>query len=227
MKYFPFLLILFFLLGCGINSSKVFDEIEDIVESEPDSIAKYIDAPFYVNQDTSDFIIYPVSMTSSYNRKSSRSYSYDYSKDSYYGYMYANFIFYNLSTKDYFLVSDNNINATSIYTNYATKLGLIFYIVKLEDTNKDNIIDIQDNSQLAVSKDDGTDFKVLTDTKQNLISWDVFQKNKYVVVRLLQDSDNDNFFDIGFDKMHIQQINLSNFENSDVFDKDFIKKAIK
>ncbi|MBN2893787.1 MAG: hypothetical protein JXL97_18095 [Bacteroidales bacterium] len=218
-----FFLILGFLFSCNFVDVSDFSESTKIFNNNNDTATKYIDFPICINKDSSEFVVFPIKYDQSRNKGYYSSYEYDY----YYGEMNSNLIFYNLNNGDHYLIDENDVNIKSISFVYSQNLGLIFYTVASEDTNEDGFWTFQDDSQLAVSDNQGKNYRIITPTNFNLLSWNVFTKNNFVIVRMIEDTNKDGKYELKNDKIKIEKIDLKNFNQEEIFDKEFIEKATK
>lgn len=121
------------------------------------------------------------------------------------GDFYSNVIFYNFKTdsskklfeKDTYIVSLNNINY-SYYTGRTTSKSLtdhfVFYKVMNIDRNKNDKIDNEDPAMLYVTDIHGNNLKSLTSENENVVDFEIFEKQNIVLVKMQRDFNNDGNF---------------------------------
>jgi hypothetical protein len=125
-----------------------------------------------------------------------------------FGDYYANIIFYNFKTdtskklfeQDTFIqsFSSNNYN-NNHQQNKSLTADHIFYRVSNTDRNKNGRIDDKDPVILFVSDIHGDGLKALTSTDENVVDVSIFEKQKFMMLKIQRDSDGNGHFE-GDDK---------------------------
>lgn len=129
-------------------------------------------------------------------------------KIAYFGNYYANIIVYDYKTDSYkklfendtFIESFKERNSSYVYgirnnekvKNITTKW--VFLLVKNKDTNSSGRIDEKDPSVLFAVSTNGEDLRQLTDEKENVVSFDTYDKQGFILIKIQKDSDNDKSF---------------------------------
>lgn len=140
-------------------------------------------------------------------------------KIAYWGDYYANIVAYNYHTdtyrklfdKDTFIESLRNSNfsstrATDRIKNITKKW--IFLLVKPKDANNSGRIDQKDPSVLFAVSTDGQTLKQLTDETENIVSFDNFEKQGFLLLKIQRDSDNDKSFKTEDKEFYFKKVNL-------------------
>jgi hypothetical protein len=128
-------------------------------------------------------------------------------KIAFWGDYYANIVVYDYKTdaykklfeKDTFIESfrDNSYYAYGTRTNGKVKnvtTKWVFLLVKTKDTNNSGRIDEKDPSILFAVSTNGKNLMPLTDEKENVVSFDTFDNQGFVLIKIQKDSDNDKSF---------------------------------
>jgi len=89
-----------------------------------------------------------------------------------------------------------------------TKKQLLVYEVTDKDTNQDRKLDFNDINTLYISKINGTDFRKLTDTNQELIDWKIIESKNRLYFRTIEDTNKDGEFDKK-DIIHYKYVDLN------------------
>jgi hypothetical protein len=149
---------------------------------ESKNTAYYFDDPIVV--DSSTTIVFPVRYNSDYLSSN---------KIAIWGDYFANLLFYNIPADSYHRLFETNTyilrNETKEQKN--TTAQYLFYRVKNVDYNKSGRIDNNDPAILYVSDRNGSNLKALTTENENVLSIDIFEKQKFVLVKVQRDHDND------------------------------------
>jgi hypothetical protein len=163
---------------------------------QKDKSACYFDTPIVVDS-LSTIIIptrYSVGLFSSNN------------KIALWGDYYANIIFYNFITDSYKQLFEKDTYIVGFSRNYYynthlrneppknTTLQQIFYMVKNFDRNKNGRIDEYDPAILYVSDLYGNNLKPLTSENENVINFEIFEKQNLVFIKIQRDQDNNGKF---------------------------------
>lgn len=142
-------------------------------------------------------------------------------KIAFWGDYYANIIAYNFLTdsykkvfeKDTFIESlrSNNYGYSSRTTDRIKNITKkwIFLLVKTKDTNNSGRIDEKDPSVLFAISADGLTLKQLTDETENVVSFDNFEKQGFLLIKIQRDSDNDKSFKGEDKEFYFKKVNLT------------------
>ncbi|WP_234859377.1 hypothetical protein [Aquimarina aquimarini] len=101
-----------------------------------------------------------------------------------------------------------------VYKN--TDKQLLLYEVIDKDTNQDGKLDYNDINTLYISKINGSNFKKITDTNQELIDWKIITSNNRLYLRSIEDINKDGKFDKK-DSVHYKFVDL-NTDNLNVIE---------
>src|SRR5688572_8446702 len=127
-------------------------------------------------------------------------------KIAFWGDYYANIVAYNFQTDTYRKIFEKDTFIESLRNNnysYATRTAdkiknitrkWIFLLVKPKDTNNSGRVDEKDPSVLFAVSPDGQTLKQLTDETENVVSFDNFEKQGFILIKIQRDSDNDKSF---------------------------------
>jgi hypothetical protein len=85
----------------------------------------------------------------------------------------------------------------------------LFYKVKNVDHNKNGRIDNNDPAILYVSDIDGNNLKPLTPLSENVVSFDIFEKQNIVLIKMQRDLDNDLDFENSDKDFYYIKLNLT------------------
>jgi hypothetical protein len=145
-------------------------------------------------------------------------------KIAFWGSYYANIIAYNFQTDTYRKIFDNDTFIESLrndnYSYVIRTTGIknitrkwIFLLVKPKDTNNSGRIDEKDPSVLFAVSLDGQTLKQLTDETENVVSFDNFDKQGFLLIKIQRDSNNDKSFksedkEFYFKKLSLMDLNL-------------------
>jgi len=135
---------------------------------------------------------------------------------------YANIVIYNyradsykkLFEKDTFIESFKSNSGYSYYGARANeKVGNLttkwfFLLVKTKDTNNNGRIDEKDPSILFAVSTNGENLRQITDETENVVSFDTFDKQGFILVKIQKDSDNDKSFKSEDKEYYFRKINL-------------------
>lgn len=121
------------------------------------------------------------------------------------GNFYSNIIFYNFKTekikklfeKDTYIISldrgdryyDSNKKSNANITS-----NWIFYRIMNIDRNKNNKIDSDDPAILYASNTHGENFKQLTTIDENVVDFQLYEKQNMALIKIQRDLNNDNNF---------------------------------
>jgi hypothetical protein len=162
---------------------------------QKDKSACYFDSPIVVDS-LSTIIIptkYSVGLFSSNN------------KIALWGNYYANIIFYNFITDSYKQLFEKDTYIVRFSENYYkmplqnkspknTSLQWIFYMVRNFDRNRNGHIDEHDPAILYMSDLYGDSLKSLTSENENVINFEIFEKQNFVLIKIQRDQDNNGKF---------------------------------
>ena len=140
-------------------------------------------------------------------------------KISLWGDYYANIVAYNFQTDTYKKLFDKDTFIESMRNNYyATRTTekiknltskWVFLLVKPKDTNNSGRIDERDPSVLLAVSTDGQTLKQLTDETENVVSFDNFNKQGFLLIKIQRDSDNDKSFKAEDKEFYFKKVNLT------------------
>lgn len=142
-------------------------------------------------------------------------------KIAFWGDYYANIVAYNFQTDTYRKIFDKDTFIESLRNNnysYATRTAdktknitgkWIFLLVKPKDTNNSGRVDEKDPSVLVAVSPDGQTLKQLTDETENVVSFDSFEKQGFLLIRIQRDSDNDKSFKTEDKEFYFKKVNLT------------------
>lgn len=161
------------------------------------------------------------------------------------GNSYWNIVFYNSNTKEYHLLDERKMliqtimdrsGLASAHSKNAIDSNYILYLIKVDDINKDGLLDEKDPSYLFASDRKGKNFRRLSPANQHLNSWTYIEATQKLLMNVTKDSDNNVKFD-ETDQPHLVEIDLRNektihtvFSDSfqlrlkQLFDRDWKKK---
>ena len=135
---------------------------------------------------------------------------------------YANIVAYNFQTDTYKKLFDNDTFIERLRNNsygyYAARTTdkiknitkkWVFLLVKPKDTNNSGRIDEKDPSVLFAVSTDGQTLKQLTDEKENVVSFDNFDKQGFLLIKIQRDSDNDKSFKNKNKEFYFRKVNVT------------------
>ena len=119
--------------------------------------------------------------------------------------VYANIIFYDFKTdstrrlfkEDTYIASFSRYNVYDMRPKLQVPVssGHIFYRCYTVDRNRNGKINHDDPAILYVSDTHGKNLTALTNKDQNVVSFEIFDKQGFVLVKIQRDVDNDGRFD--------------------------------
>ena len=130
-------------------------------------------------------------------------------KIAFWGDYYANLVVYDYKTDSSKKLFENDtyiksFSALSTYTSYGTwppnnkiknlTSKWVFLLVKLKDSNNSGRIDEKDPAILFAVSTKGENLKQLTDENENVVSFDTFENQGFILIKIQKDSDNDKSF---------------------------------
>ncbi len=142
-------------------------------------------------------------------------------KIAFWGDYYANIVAYKFRTDTYKKVFDKDTYIEPLRGNnynYATRTAdkiksitgkWIFLLVKPKDTNNSGRVDEKDPSVLFAVSPDGQTLKQLSDETENVVSFDNFEKQGFLLIKIQRDSDNDKSFKTEDKEFYFKKVNLS------------------
>jgi len=86
---------------------------------------------------------------------------------------------------------------------------MIFLLVKPKDTNNSGRVDEKDPSVLFAVSPNGQTLKQLTDDTENVVSFDNFEKQGFLLIKIQRDSDNDKSFKTEDKEFYFKKVNLT------------------
>jgi hypothetical protein len=146
-------------------------------------------------------------------------------KIAFWGDYYANIVAYNFQTDTYKKLFEKDTFIESfrgVYYAYNSRTDTklknitrkwVILLVKTTDTNNSGRIDEKDPSVLFVVSVDGQSLKQLTSEIENVVSFDIFDKQGFVLMKIQKDSNNDKSFkpedkDFYFKKLNLTDLTL-------------------
>jgi hypothetical protein len=139
-----------------------------------------------------------------------------------YGNYYSNIIFYNFKTdtykrlfeKDTYIIgfksrSHNFFQPTIDKQNITS--NAIFYQIKNVDYNLSKKIDDKDPTILYISDIKGNNLKRITSENENIISFDIFEKQNFALIKMQRDLNNDKNFDADDSDFYFIKLDLTSF----------------
>jgi hypothetical protein len=142
-------------------------------------------------------------------------------KIAFWGDYYANIVAYNFQTDTYKKIFDKDTFIESLRNNnygYGARTidkiknitrKWIFLLVKPKDTNNSGRVDEKDPSVLFAVSPDGQILKQLTDESENVVSFDNFEKQGFLLIKIQRDSDNDKSFKAEDKEFYFKKVNLT------------------
>ena len=142
-------------------------------------------------------------------------------KIAFWGDYYANIVAYNFLTDTYKKIFDKDTFIESLRINnygYPTRTTdrinnltgkWIFLLVKTKDTNNSGRIDEKDPSVLFAVSPDGQTLKQLTYETENVVSFDNFEKQGFVLIKIQRDSDSDKSFKAEDKEFYFNKVSLT------------------
>ncbi|MEJ7643773.1 MAG: hypothetical protein WKF87_04210 [Chryseolinea sp.] len=142
-------------------------------------------------------------------------------KIAFWGDYYANIVAYNFQTDTYRKIFDKDTFIESLRNNnysYGTRTTdkiknitskWIFLLVKPRDTNNSGRVDEKDPTVLIAVSPDGQTLKQLTDETENVVSFDNFEKQGILLIKIQRDSDNNKSFKTEDKKFYFKKVNLT------------------
>ena len=177
----------------GTNQDPAF--IDTIQSNDPKNNLS-IQAKLMVQVDSSDVIMFPLSMQEKDMGGKKSSY-----KDLPYN-AYWNIIFYNSSASQYYLLSDRKMMVTDYFTGaqqYENQTQYhpqyIFYKVIIEDYNQDKILDDHDPEYLFITDRKGKHFRQISPPGYKILSWQYIKASDKVFMIVTKDNDHNKKFE--------------------------------
>lgn len=142
-------------------------------------------------------------------------------KIAFWGDYYANLVVYNFQTDTYRQLFDKDtyIEAWRNYTHtYSTRTpaknqnitkAWVFLLVKPTDTNNSGRIDEKDASVLFAISSNGQTLRKLTDEAENVVSFDNFEKQGFILLKIQRDSNNDKSFKSEDEEYYFRKVSLT------------------
>ena len=225
-----FFVTVLFLFACDfgdISNKKRQENKQDTINNEEEYIDPNlieIGLPFII--DSTDYIIFPISLNqeSSRNKSSKRGTDYSYSEtdrymnnsnsewDSYNGSL-INLGFQNINNEKITFLQKKNIQIFGFYflRNIFYEYGLKYILLEIkdEDTNQDEKIDYKDISSLYICEITGRDLQKLSPAGEHLESWKIIAMNGKIYFRTIENTNDDEKYNYN-DKINLYQVDLLN-----------------
>lgn len=136
---------------------------------------------------------------------------------------YSNILVYDFANDRYRKLFPNDTYIESFQTPYVypparqtsirnTTGKYVLMLVKEKDFNDNGRIDEKDPSVLFASTLKGENLIRLTEITQNVVSFDVFPKQGFVLIRVQRDSDGNKFFDYHDKDFYYQKVDLDDLK---------------
>jgi hypothetical protein len=137
------------------------------------------------------------------------------------GEYHANIVAYDFETDSYKKLFETDtfiesFRSNNDYTRYSatTKPNNItsewvFLLVKSKDANNSGRIDERDPSILFAVSPNGQNLKQLTDEKENVVSFQTFDQQGFILLRIQKDSDGDKSFKNEDKEYYLKKVSLS------------------
>ena len=142
-------------------------------------------------------------------------------KIAFWGDYYANIVAYNFQADTYKKIFDNDTFIESLRSDrysYGARTSdkiknvtdkWVFLLVKPKDTNNSGRIDERDPSVLFAVSSDGQSLKQLTDERENVVSFQSFDKQGFLLLKMQRDSDGDKSFKAEDKEFYLRKINVT------------------
>lgn len=141
-------------------------------------------------------------------------------KIAYWGEYYANIVVYDFKIDAYKKLFDKDTFIQSFNTNssyYGTSSELVknltakwvFLLVKSKDTNGNARIDDKDPSILFAVATNGENPRQLTDETENVVSFDTFDQQGFILLKIQKDSDKDGSFKSEDKEYYFKKVSLT------------------
>lgn len=133
----------------------------------------------------------------------------------------ANLIVYNFQTDTYIKLFEQDTFIESFRrNNYSNSLRShekiknitkqwVFLLVKTKDTNNSGRIDEKDPSILFAVSTSGQNLKQITTEKENVVSFEVYEKQGFLLVKIQKDTNNDNSFKADDKEYYYRKVSLT------------------
>lgn len=220
---FPLVLTISVLIGCKNRNA---NEGSGNVPNDPTEKLN-VQIENFSEIDTSGIFMFPLRMGETKGRID----SYEY-KDMPYN-SYWNIIFYNSKTKEQHLLSDKKMLIESFITNHESDSernlnwakNYIFYNIKIQDINKDSLLNENDPVYLFVSDKSGENFRQISPSHYDVHRWEM-TNSELIILSASKDSNSNNKFD-GEDEISIFEIDLKSTEAPKEIFSEAFKKELK
>jgi hypothetical protein len=144
-------------------------------------------------------------------------------KIAFWGDYYANIVVYDFKKDSYKKVFETDTFIESFRSGadsygYGTRTNekiknltskWVFLLVKNKDVNNSRRIDEKDPSVLFALSTNGETLKQLTDEKENVVSFDTFDEQGFILIKIQKDSNNDKSFKSDDKEFYFRKINLN------------------
>jgi hypothetical protein len=222
-----FTLAILSLSSCNQNRGKQAGLDSSLVSttSNPQSNLN-IQVDHFSQIDSSDFVIFPLSMGESVGIRSDNSFKHIPQNN------YWNVAFHNTKTRDYHLLSDRKMIIRNIDLicgsndpgDHCQGSNYIFYTITTDDLNKDKKLTGEDPEYLFVSDKQGKNFRQISPPNTHLRNWKFLKKSNELILTAYSDSDKNSKFDDS-DEIATFQVNMSNKSGAkEIFDSGFKSK---
>lgn len=243
MKSFQLILALFFgLVSCNKNNDKPgikSNQAEEMIEQQNQQLNHIkLDFSNPVSIDSSDYVIFPLELGNN-TRVSYESSSYGQSTK------YWNLVFYNTRNGAYHLLNDtlkmmihsyntkciNAISSSSCTIDYPENTNridqMLYYLVTIDDYNKDGKLDSDDPAYLFTSDRTGKQFKQISPDFVNVTYWETLSGTNKVVMMATNDTNGDLLFNQNDETTPFVYVLNENRLANEVLSSDFKTKLKK
>jgi hypothetical protein len=128
---------------------------------------------------------------------------YDYKADSYKKLFEKDTFIESFTSADYYYSSRTSIKIKNLTTKW------VFLLVKNKDTNNSGRIDEKDPSILLAVSTDGSILKQITNENENVVSFDVFDKQGFILIKIQKDLNNDKSFKAEDKEFYFRKVRLT------------------
>ena len=229
-RQFAIFIAFIILTSCGQKKKNLDQEVNSAVATDSLTILNdpkinlNIQTTFFSEIDSTGILVFPLSMTE--KESSTKSYKEIPANN------YWNIIFLNSNTNEYHLLTEKKI----LFLDYGLEKSsdekpksfphskYIFYTGIFNDYNQDKILNDADPKYLFVSDKMGNNFRQISPSNYEFVSWDNVPFNNKIILTVRKDSNNDKKFDLE-DETSTFEIELEKgTEAKEIFANEFKNK---
>jgi hypothetical protein len=134
---------------------------------------------------------------------------------------YANIVVYNHKVDSYqklfesdtfiepFRMNNDDFHGRTVRSAKNRTAKWVFLLVKIKDTNKSRRIDENDPSVLFAVSTKGEDLKQLTEENENVVSFENYDQQGFILIKIQKDSGNDGSFRNEDKEFYFRKVNLT------------------